>query len=178
MSFKNVMIAILNMVFRLSIACLVVIMVYRLAMYSYHFGYMVFADAAKEISPGRDVTISVTESQSTMEVAKVLENRGLIDDAKIFYVQEKLSEYHDKITPGVYTLNTSMKANEMLSVMAQADAVEEEEEDASASTTEISAMDESGMSEDGMTDEGMSDEGMSEEGASEDATGDESVSQE
>nr|MBQ8252236.1 endolytic transglycosylase MltG [Lachnospiraceae bacterium] len=128
MSLKQVLGAILNMVFRLSIACIVVVCVYRAAMYSYHFGYMVFADAAKEASPGRDVSIVVESGDDIMDIGETLERRGLISDAKIFVVQAILLEYKDKIIPGEYTLNTSMKADEMIELMAGV-ATEESEED-------------------------------------------------
>ncbi|MBE5882505.1 MAG: endolytic transglycosylase MltG [Lachnospiraceae bacterium] len=118
MSIKQVLIAILNMFFRLSISCIVVLLIYRAAMYSYHFGYMVFSDAAMEISPGRDVSITVETDDEILDIGETLERRGLISDAKIFLVQAYLLEYNDKLLPGVYTLNTSMKSEEMLEIMA------------------------------------------------------------
>lgn len=119
MSLKQVLAAILNMIFRLTISCVVVVLVYRAAMYSYHFGYMVFADAAMEASPGRDVTITVEADDDVLDIGEVLERRGLISDAKIFLVQAYLLEYNDKLLPGMYSLNTSMKSEEMLEIMTQ-----------------------------------------------------------
>lgn len=124
MSIKQVLLAILNMIFRLSISVIVVVLVYRAAMYAYHFGYMVFADATMEVSPGRDVSITVETDDDIMDIGETLERRGLISDAKIFLVQAVLLEYKDNLLPGVYTLNTSMTPEEMLEVMA---AVAEEE---------------------------------------------------
>ncbi len=118
MSIKQILGAVLNMIFRLTISCIIVMLVYRLAMYSYHFGYMVFAEAAKEPSPGRDVSVTIESDDDLMEIGELLERRGLISDAKIFFVQAYLLEYKDKIVPGVYKLNTSMKAEEMMSIMA------------------------------------------------------------
>lgn len=129
MSIKQVIGAFLNMVFRLAISCFIVVAVYRIAMYSYHFGYMVFNDAAKEVSPGRDITISVEMDDSVMDIGQTLESRGLVEDGRIFFVQERLSEYHEMIKPGVYTLNTSMKPSELIAAMAAVTDEEEEEED-------------------------------------------------
>lgn len=36
----------------------------------------------------------------------------------LFYLQLKLSAYSKKLVPGIYTLNTSMTAKEMMVVMA------------------------------------------------------------
>lgn len=133
MRMKQVVGAIVNMLFRLGVSCLVVVAVYRAAMYSYHFGYMVFNDAAKEISPGRDITISIEMDDSVMKIGETFASRGLVEDAKIFYVQERLSEYHGDIQPGVYTLNTSMKPSELIAAMATG---EEELTDQSNGETE------------------------------------------
>ena len=138
MKLNQVLGAVLNMLFRLAISCIVVVMVYRLAMYSYHFGYMVFGDAAKELSPGRDITIAVELEDSALDIGKTLEKRGLIDDARVFYVQELLSEYHKKLQPGIYTLNTSMKASEMMAVMAESSEETEESEDQTKASDQAS----------------------------------------
>lgn len=128
MSLKQVFIALLNMIFRLAISCAVVIAVYRAAMYSYHFGYMVFSDATMEVSPGRDVSVTIEMDDEIMDIGETLERRGLISDAKIFWVQAILLEYKDEIIPGEYTLNTSMTTEQMLEVLAQAAEEESEEE--------------------------------------------------
>lgn len=128
MSLKQVFIALLNMIFRLTISCIVVVAVYRAAMYSYHFGYMVFADATMEVSPGRDVSVTIEMDDEIMDIGETLERRGLISDAKIFLVQAILLEYKDQIVPGEYTLNTSMTTEQMLEVLAQAAEEETEEE--------------------------------------------------
>ena len=58
MKAKQVTGAVFNMIFRLVLSIIIILVVYRLAMYSYHLGYMVFADVAKEAEPGRDITIA------------------------------------------------------------------------------------------------------------------------
>ncbi len=137
MKAKQVTGAVFNMIFRLVLSIIIILVVYRLAMYSYHLGYMVFADVAKEAEPGRDITIAVDTQDSTMDVARTLENRGLIDDARVFFLQEMLSEYHGKIQPGVYTLNTSMTAEKMLAEMsANAPSDDKDSEDAQTTDSE------------------------------------------
>lgn len=130
MSLKQVFIAMLNMIFRLVISCAVVVLIYRGAMYAYHFGYMVFADATMEVSPGRDVSVTVESDDDLKEIGEMLERRGLISDSNIFLVQAILLEYKDCIIPGVYTLNTSMTSEKMLEIMsATASDVPEEEKE-------------------------------------------------
>ena len=47
-------------------------------------------------------------------------NKGLISDAKLFWLQERLSEYHGMIQPGTYDLSTNMTPDEMIQIMAGA----------------------------------------------------------
>ena len=56
-----------------------------------------------------------------------MEEKGMIRDARLFYVQELLSSYHNKIKPGIYELRSDMTAREMLAVMS-AEATEGETE--------------------------------------------------
>ena len=123
---KKILLSILNFIVRLSLAALIAVLVYRLAMYSYHFGYMVFADASVEPIPGRDIVLTVDSTEDVMDLGRLLKARGLITDEKIFFVQERLSDYHGKLMPGTYTLNTSMKVEEMLETMAGSYQEEEE----------------------------------------------------
>ena len=59
-----------------------------------------------------------------MEIGQILEEKGLIRDAKIFYIQETLSEYHGYLAPGIYELNTSMTIEEMINTMVDMEAYE------------------------------------------------------
>lgn len=167
MRMKQVVGAIVNMLFRLGVSCLVVVAVYRAAMYSYHFGYMVFNDAAKEISPGRDITISIEMDDSVMKIGETLASRGLVEDAKIFYVQERLSEYHGDIQPGVYTLNTSMKPSELIAVMAAKDESLNGEDSDDNQSPQNDVTSQAGVSTDGEIPDGESIEGVENKGEEE-----------
>lgn len=111
------------MVFRIAVAVAVIIVVFRLAVQAYDFGFRIFAEGPVSEGNGRTVSVVVLEGNDAMDIGKTLEEKGLIRDAKLFYIQERLSNYHGLIKPGVYELNTAMTAEEMLEVMAS----EEEE---------------------------------------------------
>ena len=68
-----------------------------MAIGAYEFGYRVFAEPAMSEEPGITISVSITEDMDTMAVGKLLESKGLIRDARLFYVQEIVSEYKDKI---------------------------------------------------------------------------------
>ena len=90
----------------------------KLGNYCYDFGYRVFTESPVDAEPGRDVVLQIGADMSEMEIGELLEEKGLIRDKLLFYVQLKLSAYSGKLNPGVYTLNTSMDARDMISVMA------------------------------------------------------------
>ena len=123
MDVKQLLGAITAMIAKIAIAAAVIVVVFKLAVGAYDFGFQVFADIPKDEGDGR--TVNVT--QDSKDVGKLLENKGLIDNATVFYVQEALSEYKDEIKPGTYELNTAMSVEEMLETMCAADEAETEE---------------------------------------------------
>ena len=105
----------------------VVVFVFRGAKQAYEFGYKVFADEPVSISGGRTITVGISDNMSTNDIAQMLEEKGLIEDARLFVVQELLSAYHGEITPGIYDLSTAMTAQEMLAIMSVPEEESEEE---------------------------------------------------
>ena len=96
---------------RLALLILVVVGIFKVGEYAYTYCYSVVSDTAAEEEPGRDVSVSVTSDMSAGKVAKLLEVTG----------------YEDKIQPGKYVLNTSMRPREMLKILAGEETEEDEE---------------------------------------------------
>ena len=124
MNVKQLLGAVSAMIIKIALSAVVIVVVFRLAVYAYDFGYQVFADVPVSEGEGRTVSVVVSEGQSSRELAKVLEQKGLINDANVFYIYERLSDHKDKLKPGVYELSTAMNAEEMLVILCEA---EEEE---------------------------------------------------
>ena len=74
---------------------------------------------------GQEVTVVIKEGASVYQIGKTLEKKKLIEDAKVFVVQEKLSVYKDKLKPGTYILSTAYDADRIMAILAG------EEDDAS-----------------------------------------------
>ena len=127
MDIKQLLGAITAMIARIAIAAVVIIVVFKLAVGAYDFGFQVFADIPKDEGDGRTVSVVISADQDSKDVGKLLENKGLIDNANVFYVQEMLSEYKDQIKPGTYELNTAMSVEERLEIMCGQDEEETEE---------------------------------------------------
>lgn len=126
MSAKKVLLALLNMTFRLAVTVCVLYFIYKTAIGAYNFGYRVFADIPAALSPGRDIEVTITESMDSKKIAEDFEEAGLILDWKLFWTQIQFSEYKNSIKPGVYVLNNSMKAEEMLEIIGDNSETEEE----------------------------------------------------
>ena len=87
----------------------------------YEFGYKIFADEAKDPAPGITKTVAIVDGKTDKEIGEVLKEKGLIDDALLFMLQVKFSEYDKQLKPGVYELSTAMSPYDMMAVMSATD---------------------------------------------------------
>lgn len=128
MNVKYLIITMLETIVKIVILAAVVVFVFRTSTQAYDFGYRVFADEPMSVSGGRTITVGIAEDASLKDIARMLEEKGLIEDANLFIVQELLSAYHGKILPGIYDLSTDMKAEQMLEILSTSAEEEGEEE--------------------------------------------------
>lgn len=112
-------------ILKIAVALAVVILIYNLGLKAYDFGYRIFAEEPVELGTGRTVSVSIVEGKSVSEIGEILEEKGLIRDAKLFYFQEMFSEYKGELKPGVYELSTGMTPYEMMEIMSASDEEEE-----------------------------------------------------
>lgn len=117
---------VMGTILKIALAILIVVGVYRAATSAYEYGFRLFAEPPMETAPGTAVNLVITDNKSDKEIAELLQTNGLIRDAKLFRLQERISEYYGKIQPGAYELNTSMTAEEILAVIAPEPTTEEE----------------------------------------------------
>ncbi|MCH5249081.1 MAG: endolytic transglycosylase MltG [Lachnospiraceae bacterium] len=129
MDVKQLVFSIFETVIKIVVAVFLIMFIYDAAVKAYDYGYRVFAEEPMTVGEGRTISIFIRESDSAKDIGNTLEEKGLIRDARLFIVQELLSEYHGKIVPGIYDLNTSMSTEEMLEIMATEPEDAEEEDD-------------------------------------------------
>ena len=98
---------------------LVVMLVYKGAMLAYDYGYRVFAEEPVDEAPGWDIVVTIDEGMDAKAIGQYLENKGLIKDGTLFYLQNILSKYKDDLKAGDYVLNTSMTSEEMMAVLSE-----------------------------------------------------------
>ena len=127
MKVKYLIITMLETIVKIVILAAVVVFVFRASTQAYDFGYRVEEPVSS--SGGRTITVGIAEDASLKDIAQMLEEKGLIEDSKLFIVQEMLSAHHGKILPGIYDLSTDMKAEQMLEIMSTSAEEEGEEDD-------------------------------------------------
>ncbi len=102
---------------KVAVFVLVVLGIVYLGQMTYHYSYAVFCDAPVEDTPGKSVWLQLEEDASAKNLAKALEQKGLVEDAKIFYLQMKISSCENTVKAGTYELNTSMAPSEMFEIL-------------------------------------------------------------
>jgi UPF0755 protein len=112
-------------IFRIALYVCVLLLIFWIGKSSYHFSYSVFNEQAMSPGDGQEITVVIEEGSSVYRIGKTLESRGLIENAMVFYIQERLSNYHGQLKPGTYLLSTAYTPTRIMSVLAG----EEEEED-------------------------------------------------
>lgn len=128
MSASKIVMRLVSISFTVLIFLMVVYGLYEIGLCSYNYGYRIFAEPPVTAGEGRDRLVQIKNSMSDSDIAKLLEEKGLIRDKWLFILQLKLSGYSGKLLPGRYTLNTSMTADEMMQMMSQEDTEETEQE--------------------------------------------------
>lgn len=119
--------AIFGVIFRAAFAIAAVYLIYYGTSTCYDYGYRVFAEPAMSSGEGRTVTVTITEDMSPFEMGKLMMEKGLVRDDKLFGLQYYASEYRKEIKPGTYELSTAMTAEDMFQKMATVPESEEEE---------------------------------------------------
>lgn len=85
---------------------------------AYEFGYGIFAQEAVSRPPGRDVAVTLDSGMTGWELSVLLEEKGLVKDARVFYVQLLLSKEKNSLKKGSYLLNTSQRPEKMLKILS------------------------------------------------------------
>ena len=104
---------------------LVVCGLYQIGLSCYDFGYRVYTEPAVSQAEGTEQLVQITEDMGTKDLAELLEEKGLVRDDRLFYVQAKLSGFD--LIPGVYKVSTSMTARELMAAMTPVTQEEAEE---------------------------------------------------
>jgi len=114
----NLAVNILKRVIAVILMIVVIAFVIKGATKAYAFGYAVFMDEAVDTEENaREVTITISDGDSVLDIGKMLERRGLIDNAYVFLVQSYCYEAGRNLKQGSYDLTTDMDAKAMMNAI-------------------------------------------------------------
>lgn len=162
MNFKSLVLTVIENVVKVVILVFLMMYIFKGVTAAYEFGYKVFADEPVSANNGRIITVAVAEGSSVEDVAAMLESKGLIEDQKLFVIQEYLSAYHDEIKPGIYDLSTAMTAAEMIEIMATESTNDDGIIVESAEPTMVEEQSDEGYEEEVLSEEPIAEEQVSE----------------
>ena len=114
----NAGVAVASGAFRMALYVCVVVLIIWIGKVTYQFGYDVFNQQAMSPGEGQEVTVVVKEDDSAYDIAKTLESKGLVEDALVFWVQEKISNYSGQMKPGTYLLSTAYTPSRIMGILA------------------------------------------------------------
>lgn len=129
MNIKDILGSTVQVIVKVVVFGFIVMYIFRGAVAAYDYGYRVFTEEPISSGEGRIISVYIEGGQSALDVGKMLQEKGLIRDGRLFVIQELLSEHHGKIQPGVYDLSTSMTAQDMLALIAVEPETDEETEE-------------------------------------------------
>lgn len=108
---------VLKSILKIVIYIALVLLIINLCKGAFSFGYAVLNQEPMTEEQGVDIKVEIPVGADARDIGKILEKNGLIEDWKVFILQELLSNYHDKLQSGTYVLNTSQTPDEMIIIM-------------------------------------------------------------
>ena len=118
MNTKKAALTVISIALKIVIFAVLVMAVLRLGSMAYDYGHAVFEEEALDEPPGRTIRVTVEEGSSAMDIARLMEDEGLVEDWKLFYLQILCSKYANTMQPGTYELSTAMRPRELMAVMS------------------------------------------------------------
>lgn len=103
-----------------------ILVVFLIGSQLFKFGDRLFYERAIDEENPKTVEFIIADNDTTEDIAKKLFNSGLIDDELAFRFRAYI--YKTNLTPGVYTLDTSMTIKNMLDIFDDAEKVTVTEE--------------------------------------------------
>lgn len=117
MNGRSFVLGLLDLLVKGFLVVFAIMFISKYASVAYRYGYNIYNQTPASQYDTRTVTVSITDTMSVMDIAELLENRSLVDDKYLFWLQERFSEYHGLIAAGTYELSPSQTPDEIIGVM-------------------------------------------------------------
>ena len=121
MNVRQIIISVISASVKIAILVYLVTDITKWTATAYDFGYRIFTEEPVSIGEGISYSVTFEKGASVRNLAKTLEEYGLIRDANLFYVQYLASDYRNNLVPGTYELSTGMDSQKMMEIMSGKD---------------------------------------------------------
>lgn len=112
---KNTSVGMMKISIKIFVYTMLIILMVVFATVGYEFGKAIFSDEGMDKAPGVDVSVTIEDGIGRMDMAKLLYEKGVVENKIVFYVQTLLyCEKESDIIAGDYVVNTSMSGEEIL----------------------------------------------------------------
>ena len=89
------------------------------AKHYYDVGYGIFSQQSKDApGTGKVIMYTVEEGLTATKLGAQLEEQGIVESARLFLIQEKVSDYSGKYVVGTYALSSEMTTEEIMRVIS------------------------------------------------------------
>ena len=104
---------------------IIVLLIVKAFMASYHFSYNVFSDQCYNAAATTAHAVTIPPESSSMEIVTLLEDEGIVENKYEMLMKLRLSKYYGKLLPGTYALSPSMNGDQIMRVLSGNDEEEE-----------------------------------------------------
>lgn len=80
---------------------------------SYHFSQKLFADYPYVAASSEKMEVIIAKGSDAMQIAEMLEEKGIVDSRYLFLARVYIGGYRDKILAGSYSLGPGMSPDEI-----------------------------------------------------------------
>lgn len=116
---------VINISINILVLAIVALLTISYAGKAYEFGRDIFDEHAIDtVENAKNVVVTIPKGASSQDIAKIVEEEGLVENKYVFLVQLILSDYKDEIEPGTYTVTTANTPTEIMQVLSKT--IEEE----------------------------------------------------
>lgn len=96
----------------------VVLLLVYLFVQTRQFGYLVFADQAKDRPEvAKEIVLTVEEGDSLLDISRNLAKQEIVDDPYVFALALRCMEGYENIRSGEYVVQSSQKPSEILRIL-------------------------------------------------------------
>lgn len=94
---------------------IIVILLMQAFYFAYNFSYDVFSNTTYKAYDDTEIAVTIEPGASGMEVASLLEEKGVVESKYVAYVRAKVTKA--TVMPGTYVLKPSMTLDEIYAIL-------------------------------------------------------------